>query len=41
MLLLALLGAGLYLRGRARSSTPQDQPLSPEESRRLAEILDE
>ncbi|WP_028956185.1 cytochrome c-type biogenesis protein [Sulfitobacter sp. 20_GPM-1509m] len=41
MLLLALLGAGLYLRSRARSPAPQDQPLSAAEAKRLAEILDE
>ncbi|ASM72599.1 MULTISPECIES: cytochrome c-type biogenesis protein [Roseobacteraceae] len=41
MLLLALLAAGVYVRGRSRASEPQDQALSAEESRRLAEILDE
>ncbi len=41
MLLLALLGAGLYLRARSRATEPQDKALSPDESRRLAEILDE
>ncbi|MCR8828100.1 cytochrome c-type biogenesis protein [Pseudosulfitobacter koreensis] len=41
MLLLALFGATLYLRARSRAPEPQDTALSPEERRRLAEILDE
>jgi cytochrome c-type biogenesis protein CcmH len=41
--LMLLLAGGLgvvYLRGRARSKTPTEAPLSPEEEARLRDILD-
>lgn len=41
LLLLALAGAGVYLRGRSRGANPEEQRLTPEEEARLQRILDE
>ncbi len=41
MALIALLGAGAYLRGRSRAEPAAAEALSPEEQARLREILDE
>ncbi len=40
MLIAALVLAGLYLRRRSTSTAPQEAALSPEEQKRLSEILE-
>ena len=41
LLLLALAGAGVYLRGRSRGANPEEQRLTPEEEARLQRLLAE